>query len=165
MVKKKRFRVGLATHQTDRHNMVRERRGRTHSIRRAARRRSSFIPARRVAGGRGTYSAGSLALVEGGGVCNACPRRRIYAAAEWNGAGAAVSLRRTRTMAEGNVAQSTCSLRRNCTLAAGNRARHAALLRRCCAVRICNIWCRRPWARKRGNTCCFTGQVGHRYRQ
>ena len=102
-------------------------------------------------------------MVEGGGACNAYPRRRVYAPDGGNGAGNARSLRRIWTMAEGNGARSACSRRRNCTLAEGNRARSGGSPPRCCAMRLCNRWRRSPWALNRGNCRCVTGCTGNRY--
>ena len=91
------------------------------------------------------------------------PRRRIYGAAEGNGAVSAGSFRRTRTMAEGSGARGAYFLLRNCTRAEGNRARDTGSLRRCCTVRIYDRRRRSPWVRNGGNLCCIIGQAGNRY--
>ena len=102
-------------------------------------------------------------MVEGGGVRNAYPCRRIHAAAEGKGAVSAGSFRRTQAMAEGNGARGACSLRRNCTLAERNRAGDNGFLRRYCTARICDRRPRSPWARNRGSLCRIIGQDGNRY--
>ena len=101
-------------------------------------------------------------MVEGGGVWNAYPRRRIYDAAEANVAVSAGSLRRTRDMAEGSGAQGACSLRRNCTLAEGNRPGDAGSRRRYCTVIICDRRRWSPWARNRGYLCCLIAHASNR---
>ena len=102
-------------------------------------------------------------MIEGGGILNAYPRRRIYAPAEGNGAVSAGYLRQTRTIADGNGARCACSLHRNCTRAEGNRAGDTGYLRRYCTVTICDRRRRSPWAHNRGNLRCVIGQAGSRY--
>ena len=101
-------------------------------------------------------------MVEGG-VWKAYPRRRLYAAAEGNGAGSAGSLCRTQSKVEGNSARRACSRPRNCTLAEGNRAGDTGSPRRYCTVRNRDRRRRRPWARNRGYLCYVIGQAGNRY--
>jgi len=156
------LRVGLPTPQTDRHHLVRMRRGWTRSRRRATRRRSILIAVRRVAGGERRPKRRLPCHGWGGGVWNASPRRRIYATAEGNGAVSAGSRRRTRTMADGKSARGACSLRRNWTRIEGNRVGDAGSLHRYCTMKICDRRRRCPGARNRGNLRCVIGQAGSR---
>ena len=65
MVGRRCFRDGVPAPQTGRHHLVRTRRGRTRSRRRATRRRSIFIDARRVAGGSGARTQAPLPWLRG----------------------------------------------------------------------------------------------------
>ena len=105
VVGKKWFRVGRSTPQTERHYMVRERRGSTCLLKKATRRCRNLIAARRVPEGS-ARNVGFRAMIDRGGVSRAYSPCRIHAAVEGNDAESGGSLRRTQPMTEGNGSES-----------------------------------------------------------